>query len=96
VLAGACPVIASYGGRDRAMKGRPERLERALAAAGVVHDVKTYPNAGHSFLSTERYPRGVRMLARLTGMHAGPRHDAAEDAWRRIDCFFDAHLRLPR
>lgn len=96
VLAGACPVIASYGGRDRAMKGRPERLERALGAAGVVHDVKTYPDAGHSFLSTAHYPRGVRMLARLLRMHAGPRHDAAEDAWRRIDAFFDAQLRRPQ
>ena len=96
VLAGACPLIGSYGGRDRAMKGRPERLERALAAAGVEHDVKTYPDAGHSFLSVERYPHGVRTLARLTGMHAGPNHDAADDAWQRIGTFFDAHLRRPR
>jgi carboxymethylenebutenolidase len=96
VLAGACPVIASYGGRDRAMKGRPERLERALGAAGVVHDVKTYADAGHSFLSTERYPRGVRTLATLMAMHAGPRHEAAEHAWRRIDSFFDTQLRRPQ
>jgi carboxymethylenebutenolidase len=92
-LAGACPLVASYGARDRAMKGRPERLETALAAAGVVHDVKTYPDAGHSFLSVERYPREVRMLGKLMGMHAGPSEGAAEDAWRRIDAFFGAHLR---
>jgi carboxymethylenebutenolidase len=92
-LAGACPVIASYGGRDRATQGRPERLQRALAAAGVEHDVKTYPDAGHSFLSTERYPLGVRTLGELMGMHAGPNAAAAEDAWRRIDAFFDVHLR---
>jgi len=51
-LAGACPIVASYGGRDRTMRGRPQRLERALARAGVTHDVETYPDAGHSFLST--------------------------------------------
>jgi carboxymethylenebutenolidase len=96
VLAGACPVIASYGGRDRATKGRPERLARALGATGVVHDVKTYADAGHSFLSTERYPHGIRMLARMTGMHAGPRQEAAEDAWRRIDSCFDLQLRRPQ
>jgi carboxymethylenebutenolidase len=95
-LAGACPVIASYGGRDRATNGRPERLARALGATGVPHDVKTYRDAGHSFLSTKRYPHAVRMLARLTGMHAGPRQEASEDAWRRIDSFFDVHLRRPQ
>lgn len=91
-LAGACPVIASYGGRDRATKGRPERLERASAAAGVQHDVTIYPDAGHSFLSTERYPRGVRSLGKLMGLNAGPHAAAAEDAWRRIDAFFNVHL----
>jgi carboxymethylenebutenolidase len=93
ILARACPLIASYGARDRATKGRPQRLEQALAAAGLQHDVKSYADAGHSFLSVERYPRGVRALGTLMGMHAGPRPHAAEDAWRRIDAFFDAHLR---
>ncbi len=93
VLAGACPIIASYGGRDRTMRGRPERLQHALAAAGVDHDVTTYPSAGHSFLSTRHYPSGVAVLAKVMGMSAGPHARSADDAWRRIDRFFDTHLR---
>src|SRR6266576_3673719 len=51
-LDGVCPVVASYGARDR-MVGRKmaEQLERHLSALGVPHDVKTYENVGHSFFS---------------------------------------------
>ena len=47
-----CPVVASYGAKDRVW-GRPtaERLDRHLAALGVPHDVKTYDGVGHSFFS---------------------------------------------
>ena len=93
LLAGACPIIASYGGRDRTTRGVPERLQHALAAAGVEHDVATYPLAGHSFLSTRRYPRGLGMLAKLMGMNAGPHEPSADRAWDRIDAFFGKHLR---
>jgi carboxymethylenebutenolidase len=93
ILSGACPVVASYGGRDRTMRGHPERLEAALAANHVEHDVKVYPQAGHSFLGTRPYPGGLRVLARVMGMHAGPHAESARDAWDRIDSFFSAHLR---
>jgi carboxymethylenebutenolidase len=33
-LTGACPIVASYGGRDRSLRGAAARLERALTAAG--------------------------------------------------------------
>lgn len=92
-LAGACPIVASYGGRDRVTRGHPERLERALERAGVPHDVKTYPEAGHSFLSSTRYPLATRPLARVMGMAAGPHPASAADAWRQIDVFFAEHLR---
>lgn len=42
-LAGACPIIASYGARDWTQRGAACKLERALSAAGVAHDVKEYP-----------------------------------------------------
>ncbi len=93
VLTGACPIVASYGGRDRSMAGRPDRLQQALDGAGVEHDIKTYPSAGHSFLSTQPYPMGVRALAKVMGMHAGPQAESADDAWLRIDDFFSTHLR---
>ena len=41
-LDGVCPVVASYGGKDRVFgRKMAARLERHLAALGVPHDVKT-------------------------------------------------------
>ncbi|MET7331173.1 dienelactone hydrolase family protein [Nonomuraea sp. NPDC005650] len=91
-LAGACPIVASYGGRDRMLKGAAERLDAALERLGVVHDVKEYPQAGHSFLNDAATgPRPLRPLMRVAGM--GPDPEAAADAWRRIETFFDNHLK---
>src|ERR1700759_2209612 len=50
-LAGSCPIVASFGGRDPSLRGRAGRLEGALAELGVEHDVKEYPQAGHSFMN---------------------------------------------
>jgi carboxymethylenebutenolidase len=47
----SCPVIGSYGAQDRSLRGTAAQLEQALTAAGVPHDVKEYPDAGHSFLN---------------------------------------------
>jgi Dienelactone hydrolase family len=45
--------VGSYGGKDRSPMGRSAapRLERALTALSVDHDVKVYPGAGHGFLN---------------------------------------------
>lgn len=89
VLRGACPIVASYGGRDRGIRDGAARLERALTAAGVDHDVKEYPEAGHSFLN--RHNLGpFSVLERVVG--AAYHHPSAEDAWRRILRFFATHL----
>lgn len=91
-VAGACPVVASYGGRDAGTRGVSTRLAAALTRAGVAHDVLEYPLAGHSFLNeAPNGPRPLRPLLRLSG--AGPHPASAEHAWRRIDAFFSAHLR---
>jgi carboxymethylenebutenolidase len=84
-LAGICPVVASFGGKDPSLRGHPERLERALTALGVEHDVETYPEAGHSFLEPMPAPLAVFGL----GLHRA----SAEDAWGRILRFFEVHLR---
>ncbi len=92
-LAGACPVVASYGGRDRGLRGAAGRLQRGLEAAGVEHDVREYPDAGHSFLN--RHDLGpFRVLERVAGL--GYHHRSAEDAWRRILTFFGTHLEESR
>jgi carboxymethylenebutenolidase len=85
-------VVASYGGRDRPLRGAADALDSALTGAGVVHDVKEYPDAGHSFLnSAPNGPRPLRPLLRVAGI--GPDPVAAGDAWRRIDAFFGTHLK---
>lgn len=87
-LAGACPVVASYGGRDRMLRGQAERLEAALTKLDVPHDVKTYPGATHSFMNRHRGPtRALDVVMRIRYDEA-----AAADAWRRILAFFSQHL----
>ena len=51
LLAGACPVVGSFGGRDPGLRKAPGRLVRALTSNGVPHDVEVYPEAGHGFLN---------------------------------------------
>jgi carboxymethylenebutenolidase len=88
-LVGACPVVGSYGARDLELRGAAGKLERALTAAGVPHDVKEYPGVGHSFMN--RHDLGpFAVLERVTGFHYD--HDAAEDAWNRILRFLAEHL----
>jgi carboxymethylenebutenolidase len=92
-LADACPLVGSYGGRDRSMDDTPEKLEAALTAHGIPHDVKTYPDAGHGFLN-DHDPDEMPAWARIPGRFSNTAfHEAsAIDARRRIEAFFHAHL----
>jgi carboxymethylenebutenolidase len=96
-LAGACPVVGSYGARDRTLAGAAAKLERALTAVEVAHDVVQYPDAGHSFLNDHDpadFSRAetlyMTVFARVggSGYHAA----SAQDARRRILAFFAQHL----
>jgi carboxymethylenebutenolidase len=89
-LAGACPIVGSYGKRDRGLAGRAERLDKALTTLGIDHDVKEYPNAGHSFMNRINVGPVLGPLVKFVGMNYD--HPSSEDAWRRIRIFFDAHL----
>jgi carboxymethylenebutenolidase len=92
VLRGACPVVASYGAKDRSLRGTAAKLEAALERAGVEHDVKEYADAGHSFLNRHAFgPFGA--LLRVGGI--GYDGASAEDAWGRILRFFETHLDAP-
>jgi carboxymethylenebutenolidase len=96
-LRGACPVVGSFGGKDKILRGAAARLESALTSLGVDHDVKEYPAAGHAFLNDhetagDQVPIFFRVMAKLTpGM--GYHEDSARDARARIVAFFDAQLK---
>ena len=97
----ACPIVGSYGGKDRTLRGAADRLDRALTAVGVEHDVKEYPEAGHSFLNDhegagDKNPFPFSVLEPVFGIlspGSGYHEGSARDARRRILAFFDAHLK---
>ena len=94
LLRGACPVIGSYGAKDRSLRRAPNRLERALDANGIDHEVTVYGDAGHSFLNDhdpDEIPAVVKLLSRAAGTRF--EESSARDAKRRIVAFFDKHLK---
>ena len=93
LLRGACPVIGSYGANDRSLRSAPDRLEEALRANGVEHDVKVYADAGHSFLN-DHDPNEASTIFKLLAKISGSEfHEpSAIDARQRIIAFFDEHL----
>lgn len=95
VLATACPIVASYGAHDSSLKGAAARLEQVLETLGIDHDIKEYPDAGHGFLNDhhdDRIPALFALMGRFVG--GADYHDAsAADARRRIEAFFESHLR---
>jgi carboxymethylenebutenolidase len=94
VLAGSCPIVASYGGRDGLVRGpAAATLADALDRAGVPHDVKHYPPARHAFISRNVVPSPLTTIGKVLGV--GYHHDSAADAKRRILAFFDAQLAGP-
>jgi carboxymethylenebutenolidase len=96
LLAGACPIVGSFGGRDLTLRGAAARLDSALAATGVAHDVKEYPAAGHGFLNDhERAGGRIPFMIKISGplTRYGPHEESAKDARSRIVGFFATHLR---
>ena len=86
----ACPIVGSYGGKDRTLRGAADRL--------VEHDIKEYPEAGHGFLNDhesagDKTPLLFTVLGKLTP-GAGYHEPSAQDARRRIIAFLDRHLKV--
>lgn len=90
-LRGCPPVVAAYGGRDKAVGGREAaKLEQALTELSIEHEVTTYPQAGHSFLfPAERSPLLKPVMFPL---QAGFVAAAADPAWERIWAWLDSHV----
>jgi carboxymethylenebutenolidase len=66
------------------------KLEAALEHDDIPHDVKEYPEAGHSFLN-ELDSVLFSVAGHLMG-GGGYHHASADDARRRIAEFFHTHL----
>ncbi|GAA2009712.1 dienelactone hydrolase family protein [Nakamurella flavida] len=92
VLGGACPIVASYGGKDTGLKGAAANLRAAVERVEATADIKEYPDAGHGFINRLKIPSPLPTLMRIAGV--GYDHDSAADAKRRILTFFDQHLSL--
>lgn len=71
-----CPVVASYPDKDFTT-GQGRKLDAALTAASVPHDIKIYPNTRHSFFNDQ-------------GPAYDPA--ASADAWERIMGYFGERL----
>lgn len=87
----SCPVVASYGAKDKVLASAPATLSKNLADLGVPHDVKVYPEVGHSFY-TEAPGRILRMVGPYTPMALGYHEPSARDARERVVAFFHEHL----
>jgi carboxymethylenebutenolidase len=89
-LSRSCPIVASYGAKDWMLRGAAAKLETILTDANVSHDVKEYPDVGHSFMNDFPIPSAFQFVERIAGMaYSEPE---AEDAWQRILKFFSTHL----
>ena len=71
-----CPVVGSYPEKDFTA-GAGRALDKVLEQNHITHDIKVYPNAGHSFFND----RG-RAYDKA----------AAEDSWTRVLKFFGDQL----
>ena len=85
-LEGACPIVASFGGRDPLGRGAPEEFREVTAAKQLTTDIKEYPGVGHSFANI----LPAQPLLRITGF--GYNRAATDDAWSRVFAFFGEHL----
>jgi carboxymethylenebutenolidase len=89
-LDGACPVVASFGRRDPTLRGAAAKLEAELESRGIPHDVKEYPDAGHSF-ANKMGPAPLQTLLRIANF--GYHEPSDSDAWKRVTGFFAEHLK---
>jgi carboxymethylenebutenolidase len=93
LLAGACPIVGSYGARDLTNRHAAENLERALERDGVPHDVKEYPDAGHGFLNDHASDEVPLVVTVLSWVSRARYHEpSARDARGRIVAFFREYL----
>ena len=92
-LAAACPMVASYGGRDFELPRR-RRQARGGARARRRRARRQGVPGRRALLHGPPQRRPLNPFLRVVGI--GYHQPSAEDAWGRILRFFDEHLRAPR
>jgi len=90
-LPAACPMVASYGARDKPLEKAPALLRRHLDRLGVPADIKVYEGAGHSFYTRTEGVLTAK-LGSLLPMRVGYHEPSALDAKDRVIAFFQKHL----
>jgi carboxymethylenebutenolidase len=90
-LDGACPIVASYGGRDKPLLAEFEKVKQEVERLNIPNDLKLYPGAGHGFMSSAPNPVLEFLMSKLP-VHAGYNPQAAADATARVLSFLKAHI----
>ena len=90
-LQGICPVVGGWGEKDMVMGKHGKLLNQHLDKLGVEHDVKSYPDAGHSYMNNHD-TFIFRELGDYSPLRSKYNEAAAEDSWERVFAFFDKVL----
>ena len=90
-LDGACPIVASYGGRDKMMLPEVAKVTAETKRLQIPADIKIYPEAGHGFMS-EPPNAIIGLISRLAPTHGAYNLEAAADAKKRVVSFLSEHL----
>ena len=90
-LDGACPIVASFGGKDKIMAPEAAKVAAETKRLNIPNDVKVYPDAGHSFMSKAPNPI-IGLVSRLAPIHGAYNPIAAADAQKRVVAFLRKHL----
>lgn len=85
------PTVGSYGAKDKVLGSKGKLLSERLGACGITQDIKTYDNAGHSFLTNGDHPIAAVLMKPV--LAPGYVAEAADDAWPRIMTFLDEHVK---
>ena len=90
-LDGSCPLVVSYGGRDKMMLPEVAKVGSETKRLQIPNDIKIYPDAGHGFMS--KPPNAfISLLLKISPAHAEYNAEAAADAKKRVVAFLREHL----
>jgi len=90
-LDGACPIVASYGARDKRTAPAFEKIKSEVERLQIPNDLKLYPTAGHNFMN--RAPNALLgFISSISPIHGGYNPAAAADATQRVLAFLKTHV----